>query len=104
MTKHFLIESIELGRKASDRDGWTDYTFSPITNALKFFPKWVDEYNKGEKKTISFEVYGVKDQEAAVITLRGPRARVKGFPTILIDTNFYKYFSLREVEIPDVYV
>ena len=104
MTKHFLIKSIQRDRKASDREGWTDYTISPIINALKAFPKWVDEYNEDEKRIISFEVYGVKGQETAVITLRGPRARVKGFPTALIDTNFYEYFSLREVEYPDAYV
>jgi hypothetical protein len=104
MTKHFLIKSIQRDRKASDRDGWTEYTISPVTNALKALPKWVDEYNENEKKTISFEVYGVKGQGAAVITLRGPRARVKGFPTSLIDTNFYEYFSLREVGMPDAYV
>lgn len=104
MTKHFLIKSIQRDRKASDREGWTDYTISPITNALKSLPKWIDEYNECSKKNISFEVYGVKGQETAVITLRGPRARVKGFPTALIDTNFYEYFSLREVEMPEVYV
>jgi hypothetical protein len=104
MTKYFLIKSIQRDRKASDREGWTDYTFSPINNVLKAFPKWVDEYNENEKRIISFEVYGVKGQETAVITLRGPKARVKNFPTFLIDSNFYEYFSLREVEMPEIYV
>jgi hypothetical protein len=64
----------------------------------------VDEYNDGEKRNISFDVYGVKGQDTAVITLRGSRKRVKYFPTALLTTNFYEHFSLREVEFPEIYL
>ena len=104
MKKYFLIQSIRMNEHASEREGWTDYTIKPITGALKALPKMVDEYNEGVKRTISIEVYGVNGQETAVITLRGPRARVQYFPTALAATNFYEYFSLREVEFPDTYV
>ena len=104
MKKHFLIRSIQTNKHPGDAEGWTKYTMSPITNALKFLPKAVDEYNEGEKRRITYEVYGVNGQETAVITLRGPRARVNYFPTALATADFYESFSLREVEMPEVYV
>lgn len=104
MKKHFLIKSIQTDKHPGDAEGWTAYAFSPITNALKFLPKAVDEYNEGEKKLITYEVYGVKGQETAVITLRGARARVGCFPTALATSDFYESFSLREVEFPDIYL
>ncbi len=104
MKKYFLIKSIRTNKQKADEEGWTNYTISPITNALKSLPKMIDEYNKGEKKKVFFEVYGVEGQETAVITLYGPRARVKYFPTALATNDFYEYFSLREVEFPENYV
>lgn len=104
MKKYFLINSIREDKRPGDQEGWTRYSFSPITNALSFLPKAIAEYNEGEKKLITYEVYGVKGQETAVITLYGPRARVKYFPTALVTSDFYEYFSLREVDIPDFYV
>ncbi len=68
MKKHFLITSIRTDKHQGDEKGWTKYTISPITNALKFLPKAVVEYNEGEKKLVTYEVYGVKGQETAVIT------------------------------------
>lgn len=104
MKKHFLITSIRKDKCQGDEECWTKYTISPITNALRFLPKAVAEYNEGEKKLITYEVYGVKGQETAVITLSGTRARVKYFPTALATSNFYESFSLREVEFPDTYL
>jgi hypothetical protein len=104
MKKYFLIKSIQTNKQKADEEGWTQYTISPITNALKSLPKMIDEYNEGEKRKVSFEVCGVKGQETAVIMLRGSRARVKYFPTALTTNNFYEYFSLREVEFPDSYL
>lgn len=104
MKKYFLIKSIQTNKSKADEEGWTKYTISPIINALKSFPKMIDEYNEGEKRKVSFEIYGVKGQETAVIILRGPRARVKYFPTALGSHDFYEYFSLREVEYPDIYL
>lgn len=104
MKKYFLIKSIQTNKQKADEEGWTKYTISPITNALKSLPKMIDEYNEGEKKKVSFEVYGVKGQDTAVITLYGARARVKYFPTALATNNFYELFSLREVEMPEIYV
>lgn len=104
MKKYFLITSIKTNKCRGNQEGWTTYTISPITNALRFLPKAVAEYNEGEKKLIAYEVYGVKGQETAVITLCGPRARVKYFPTALATSDFYESFSLREVAIPDIYV
>ena len=104
MKKYFLIKSIELNRRASEREGWSNYEIKPITVALKTLPKMIEDYNAGAKRIVDLKVYGVTGQETAVIMLRGPRARVKDFPTALATTNFYEYFSLREVEYPDIYV
>ena len=104
MKKYFLIRSIHTDKKPGGAEGWTKYTISPITNALKFLPEAVDAYNEGEKRRISYKVYGVKGQETAVITLRGPRTRVNYFPTALATANFYESFSLREVAYPDIYI
>lgn len=103
MTKHFLIESIRRDKQWVCEDEYK-YTITPITSAIKALPKCIDEYNEGTKKSITLEVYGVKGQETAVITLRGPRARVKSFPTVLATTNFYEHFSLREIKFPDIYL
>lgn len=104
MKKHFLITSIQRNKRPGDEEGWTKYAISPIINALKFLPKAVAEYNEAEKKLITYEVYGVKGEETAVITLRGSRARVEYFPTALATSDFYEFFSLREVELPDIYL
>lgn len=104
MTKYFLIKSIRRDQQPDDQDGWTKYTITPVIKAIQSLPKMVFEYNEGQRKVVYLEVYGVKGQETAVIELSGPRARVKGFPTVLAETNFYEHFSLREVEFPDIYV
>lgn len=104
MKKYFLIKSIRRDEHASEREGCTNYTINPVTVALKALPNMIDEYNEDERKFITYEVYGVKEQDTAVITVRGPRARVKHFPTALATTNFYEYFSLREVEFPETYL
>lgn len=104
MKKHFLIKSIRRDEHASEREGWTNYSIKPVTAALQALPNMIDDYNKDERKFITYEVYGVKGQETAVITVCGPRARVKHFPTALATTNFYEYFSLREVEYPETYL
>lgn len=104
MKKHFAIQSIRRDARPSDREGWMDYTITPITVALQYLPKAVDEYNEGEKKLITYNVYGVNGKETAVITIRGPRTRVNGFTTALAETNFYEYFSLRETTYPEIYL
>lgn len=104
MTKYFLIKSIRRDQQPDDQDGWTKYTITPVIKAIQSLPKVVFEYNEGQRKIVYLEVYGVKGQETAVIELSGPRKRVKGFPTVLAETNFYEHFSLREVEFPDIYV
>lgn len=104
MTKHFLIKSIRRDKCNTDKEGWLTYTITPVSIVLKALPKFVAEYNESQKKQITYEIYGVSGQETAVITLCGPRTRVKYFPTALADTNFYEYFSLREVTYPDIYV
>ena len=98
MKKHFLIKSIRRDRQSGDEEGWEKYTITPVANVLKVLNNWSDEYS------VSIEVYGVNGQETAVITVCGPRARVKGFSTALTTTNFYEYFSLREVEFPEIYL
>lgn len=104
MKKYFLIKSIRRDKQDGDKDGWMQYTITPVALCLEKIINWADEYNKDEKKTVSIEVYGVSGQETAVITVRGSRARVNSFPTALATTNFYEYFSLREVNSPDVYL
>lgn len=104
MKKYFLIKSIRRNMCPSDEDGWIQYNITPITEVLKGLPKLVAEYNECLKRTVMFEVCGVKGNETAVITLNGPRKRVKEFPTVLSTTNFYEHFSLREVEFPDIYL
>ena len=104
MKKYFLIKSIRLNKHASEREDRVNYTIKPVTAALQALPNMIDEYNKDKRKLITYEVYGVKGQETAVITVRGPRVRVKCFPTALATTNFYEYFSLREVEFPEIYL
>jgi hypothetical protein len=104
MKKYFLIESIWRDQQPGDQDGWTKYTIMPVIKGLQSLPKMVFEYNEGQRKIVYLEVYGVKGQETAVIELSGPRKRVKGFPSALAATNFYEYFSLREVEFPDIYL
>jgi hypothetical protein len=104
MKKYFLIKSIRRDQRPGDQDGWTTYTIMPVIKGLQILPKMVFEYNEGQRKIVYLEVYGVKGQETAVIELSGPRGRVKGFPSALATTNFYEYFSLREVEFPDIYV
>ena len=98
MKKHFLIKSIRRDQQNGDKEGWIQYTITPVANVLKVLNNWSDEYS------VSIEVCGVNGQETAVITVRGSRARVKNFPTTLTTTNFYEYFSLREVEFPDIYL
>lgn len=104
MKKYFLIKSIRRDQQPGDQDGWTQYTITPIIKALQALPNAIFEYNEGQRKIVYVEVYGVKGQETAVIELSGPRKRVKGFPSALAATNFYEYFSLREVEFPDIYL
>lgn len=104
MTKHFLIKSIRRDKCNGDKESWINYTITPVATALKALPKFVADYNENQNKQIAYSVYGVKGQEEAVITISGPRARVKYFPTALADTNFYEYFSLREVEYPEIYI
>lgn len=104
MKKYFLIKSIQRDQQPGDQDGWTKYTIMPVIKGLQSLPKIVFEYNEGQRKIVYLEVYGVKGQETAVIELSGPRKRVKGFPSALAVTNFYDYFSLREVEFPDIYL
>lgn len=104
MKKYFLIKSIQRNKQPSDQDGWIQYTITPIIKAIQCLPKMVFEYNEGRRKIVYLEVYGVNGQETAVIKLSGPRGRVKAFPSALAATNFYEYFSLREVEFPDIYV
>ena len=104
MKKYFLIKSIRTNLQKADEDGWTQYTITPITKALQNLPKMINEYNEGAKRIVSLEIYGVKGQDTAVITLRGPRKRVKDFPTALLTTNFYDHFSLKEVDYPEVYL
>ena len=104
MKKYFLIKSIRTNMHKADEDGYTQYNITPITEALRGLSKMVDEYNEGFKRSIDFEVYGVKGQETAVIVLRGSRKRVKDFPTVLLTTTFYEHFSLREVDYPEIYL
>ena len=104
MKKYFLIQSIHRDERKGDEDGWVTYNITPIVKGLNGLSKMIDEYNEGNKKTITLEVYGVKGEQTAVVLLRGPRARVEYFPTVLLTTNFYEYFSLREVTYPDIYV
>ena len=104
MKKYFLIKSIRRDQQPGDQDGWTKYTIMPVIKGLQNLPKMVFEYNEGQRKIVYLEVYGVKGQETAVIELSGSRKRVKGFPSALAATNFYEYFSLREVKFPDIYV
>lgn len=98
MKKHFLIQSIRRDKQKIDEDGWMQYTITPVANVLKVLDGWADEY------AVSIEVCGVSGQETTVITVRGPRARVKNFPTALTTTNFYEFFSLREVDCPEIYL
>ncbi len=98
MKKHFLIKSIRRDQHNGDEEGWMEYTITPVASVLKVLNNWSDEYS------VSIEVCGVKGQETVVITVRGPRARVKNFPTALTTTDFYECFSLREVEFPEIYL
>ena len=98
MKKHFLIKSIHKNRRNGDEEGWETYDVTPIANVLKVLHNWSDDYS------VSIKVYGTKGLEAAIITVRGQRAKVNKFPTALAETNFYEAFSLREVEFPDIYL
>ena len=98
MKKHFLIKSIHRDQRNGDEEGWIQYNITPVANFLKALHSWSDSYS------VSIEVYGTKGLDTAVITVRGPRAKVKGFPTAMAETNFYEAFSLREVEYPDIYL
>jgi hypothetical protein len=104
MKKHFLIKSIHKNKRKGEAGGWIEYDIVPITKGIKTLLKMIGEYNEGNEKPVTLEIYGVKGDETAVITLCGPRARVKYFPTALADTNFYEYFSLCEVECPEIYI
>lgn len=98
MKKHFLIKSIRKNKRSGDEEGWEKYDVTPVTNVLKVLHNWSEDYS------VFIEVYGTNGMEIAVITVRGPRAKVKVFPTAIAETNFYEAFSLREVEIPEIYL
>ena len=98
MKKYFLIKSVQKNKRNGDNEGWIQYNITPVANVLKVLKSWSDDYS------VSIEVYGVNGLETAVITVSGPRAKVKKFPTALAETNFYEAFSLREVAYPEIYL
>ena len=98
MKKHFLLKSSRRNQRDGDKKGWIEYDITPIANVLKVLHSWSDDYS------VSIEVYGVKGPDTAVITLRGQREKVKGFPTAIAETNFYEAFSLKEVSCPNFYL
>ena len=103
MKKHFLIESIRRNKRPAEKEGWITWDYTSIVSALKNLSRWIDKYNDCKKKKICFEIYSVKGDETAIITLRGKRTEIAGFISYLIQTEFYENFSLKEDHYPDIH-